>query len=227
MNKKRIIITILSIFIVFGCMYVSKVIINYSEEKVYVSNEVINDYVTEGDNNAVINRSSDDGMITDKNKISKNDAIIKAESILKNGLDINFNEEEVRLDVVLTEEDLGRYKWDMVWNFNNIRRRMSVSIDSITGEVLDIIGGYDISINEVEEHITNEETYKIIEPLMREMDINIEDYYIDDKRKEKAPGSKIFTNKNDENKAFIISIDPNSKKIREYYNMVNRGVKNE
>lgn len=215
--KNKIFVTILSICIIGICIYGAKTKLNYQDEKVYSQAEIVKTEDKENDDD--INVNSDENKKTSKNKISKKEAISRGKEVLKNGCKIEINN-DYDVEVMLNNYD-DKYTWSIKWWNEEKRLGYNIAIDAKTGEIGSIDAGYDISPGDPIYKGSKEELYKIIEPLMKELDININDYYINmDPAYELGRrdfGRTIFTNKNDKDKSFVVAIDPEEKRVMEYY----------
>lgn len=216
--RNKVFITMLSICIIVACIYGAKTKLNYKEEKVYSQTKVV-----EADNKQDeddINVNSDENKKTSKNNISKKEAREIAKDILINYCNVKFNEEEYDEKITLgnSNED---YIWNIKWAHKEKLKGYYISINAKTGEANHIGAGYDIVPGDPVYKGSKEELYKIIDPLMKKLNINIDDYYInmDPAYNEgrNVWGRTIFKSKKDKNKGFVVAIEPNEKRVMEYY----------
>lgn len=203
LNDKLLTVTFLiSVSILFtGCSQ-----LEYVENKIY-SEEVVLDE----------NYDTNDEEV--RNYISREEAIEKSISLLNEGLKLNLDRSSLYESIKLDKIDRS-FVWSIIFIEENEKfiKNYYININSNTGEVMAIFVDNPKNINietDEEQNITESELNEIMSPLIKILDININEY---DNFVSSNDTDIIVTllNKNNSKKAILFHIGKGSKKLTLY-----------
>lgn len=204
-------VVITGLLMIMGLLNIQKVY-NIRENVLYTQEELkINEP----------NSDTQDGLIT------RNKAIEKVQSIFREGLGIDLEDEALEMHINLCKDAKFHsvYRWHIDWVDKQLSRKYTCYMDSSSGRILYISIGSHSSKQEQRvsnANLTEAQIRDILEPFLNSMNMNLEDYDLDIKwhleYKEVYQRYQNYYFKDRENtsEGFIVEIDTIEQRLKEY-----------
>lgn len=169
---------------------------NHYEDKLYSEKTIF------GDKNLNIKTT---------NILTRENAIKKVLDIFDKGLNVKIDRTELNENIRLVKDhETGNLLWQITWEKEHGKMFYSCLLDSATGKVIGLqwYGKSNLNKGEIF-RLSDSEIKSLIEPLFKQLDIDINEYLIALKSRYDSNTYQniILSNKNDNMKEYTISID--------------------
>lgn len=149
------------------------------------------------------------------NYITREEAISRGLSVLKDGFGINLNREQISETIDLYESEEG-YEWYIMWSENNKSQKYYCNILADNGDIKSIVAensNFDENYKKSYEAINISKAEDIIKPLIKSLDLNIENMKVYLNYSDNYGTVLIVKDKNDNSYFYEININYKDEKI--------------
>lgn len=162
---------------------------------------------------------------TPTNVLTRENAIKKALDIFEKGLNVKIDRTQFSENIRLLKDDTdsSNLQWNMTWKKNNEKTFYSCTLDSSTGEVVQI---QSVDLNKLYAEklpqLSTTEIRNIITPFLGQLNINVADYNVSALNAYKNSNylsqstNIIITNKSNTEKSYFLTINLENKIVSEF-----------
>ena len=163
---KKVLILIFNILFAVSILSGCNTRINYYENKLYSEKD--------------INSNVEKGSLQDVNMLTREKAREKALDIFDKGFNIKLNTKDLSEDIrILKRLEKNTIYWGMTWKSISTNEVYSCEIDASSGQIKSLSLYNPMENLEGKYMLTEEEINNIINPLLKVLEIDINNYYIE------------------------------------------------